>query len=101
MLRNDNKSDASMSVECHKAVIMRNKRLLLAYLMQRMERLKSACWESKPPNRADISSHKNASQLAYESNLTTYMSEGTGIGLELRYDTQGLDFTMPNNLFLT
>eukprot|EP00798_Chlamydomonas_sp_ICE-L_P024514 gene24514-10117_t len=87
----ENRPGAAVSLVVHLESIGRNKRLLLAYMLQRMERLKSARWEQRavPQHMVDmISPQEQDFYRNYDRILTKYMSKADGIGQDLTLDTK-------------
>ena len=83
------------AVLCHHAIIARNKRLLLTYLSERVERLKALRWRHAvlPPRvRQGLSSSEAEFFGAYDRLLSRYSSSGSGSS-PLGNGAAGLDLT--------
>jgi GINS complex subunit 1 len=83
--------DAATSVVVHVQSAIRNKKMLLAYTMQRMERLKSIRWTQRTLP-STVSTNCSPTEVdffrAYDRLLNSYMSSARGVGLDLTLDTK-------------
>ncbi|GAX75503.1 hypothetical protein CEUSTIGMA_g2946.t1 [Chlamydomonas eustigma] len=81
--------DAAAAVVVHIQCAIRNKKLLLAYMLQRVERLKNIRWSQKalPTSTAiNCSPQELEFYKGYDRLLSRYMSKDNGIGLDLTLD---------------
>ncbi|KAJ9527221.1 hypothetical protein QJQ45_025502 [Haematococcus lacustris] len=86
----DNPAD-SVALVIHHESMIRNKRLLLSYMLQRMDRLKTVRWKHRqlPGSVSEACSPQEREfYRAYDKLLTKYMSHHEGVGHDLTLECQ-------------
>lgn len=81
--------DAGTAVIIHVQSAIRNKKLALAYLLQRLERLKTIRWGSRslpPAMAANCSPQELEFYKEYDRLLNSYMGNDGGVGQDLTLD---------------